>query len=65
MLDRSHYLYQLARKLTALRRSCLPLAFGQIVWKDAEPVDGGVMAYSRVTKIAEMVIIVNPGGLAL
>ena len=62
MLDRSHYLYQLARKLTALRRSCLPLAFGQIVWKDAEPVDGGVMAYSRVTKIAEMVIIVNPGG---
>ena len=48
--------------MTALRRSCLPLAFGRIVWKDAEPANGGVLAYSRVTKIAEMVIIVNPGG---
>ena len=62
MLDRSHYLYQLTRKLSALRRSCPPLAFGRVVWKDAEPANGGILAYSRVTEISEMVIIVNPGG---
>ena len=61
-LDRTHNLYQLARKLSALRKSCMPLAFGNMVWKDASNSNGGVLAYSRVSDIAEMLIIVNPGG---
>ena len=63
MLDRTHFLYKLARKLSALRRSCPPLASGQMAWRDASDSNGGVLAYSRVqTNVAEMIIIVNPGG---
>ena len=40
----------------------MPLAFGNMVWKDASNSNGGVLAYSRVSDIAEMLIIVNPGG---
>ena len=62
MLNTNISVYQVARKLSALRGSCSALAGGAMVWKYASDSNGGVMVFSRVTDTEEMLIMVNPGG---
>ena len=55
--------FEVARTLSALRRSCEPLATGSIVWRDASDALGGFLAFSRIGLGGqEIVVIVNPGG---
>ncbi len=61
-LNRNHSLYQFARKLTHIRRSCSALRHGSIVWHRADPQVGGLLIFSRYqsSTMREIVVIINP-----
>jgi glycosidase len=68
MLPRNHSVYEMARKLSALRRSCAALWGGGMVWHYASDAPGGWMAFARNAQAhgpsvgaAEAVALVNPG----
>jgi glycosidase len=60
-LNRSHSVYQTARKLTHIRRSCRALTQGALYFRIAETQNGGLLAYSRIVDDEEVVVVINPG----
>jgi len=68
MLRRDHAMYRHTRKLAALRRRCPALASGSIVWHQAQTINCGFMAYSRLPfdkgsdAAGEIVVLINSGG---
>jgi len=54
-------IFQMARKLVHLRKSCNALMRGSIFWRRADFANGGILAFSRILGPVEIIAIVNPG----
>jgi hypothetical protein len=64
-LSTSHALYQTVRQLIHIRRSCVALTQGSLVWHLAQPSTLGVLIFSRVFKGTEVVVIINPSAASI
>jgi glycosidase len=58
-LDRSHPLYQTARRFLRLRRSCHALRYGDIAWRWVSEQPGGLFAFSRLDHDKEALVAFN------
>jgi glycosidase len=60
-LNRDHDLFKTTRKLLNLRNNCSALRFGNTLFRWTEQKSGDLLAFSRVYKNQEMLIIFNKG----
>lgn len=58
-LDRTGDVYQTARRLNFIRRSCDPLRYGAIYFRWGDSASTGLFAFSRIDSGREMVVVVN------
>jgi glycosidase len=64
-LRTDHELFRHLRRLIAIRKSCRALRRGEIYFRAAHQAAGGLLAFSRVYKGHEMVVLINTGDVPI
>ena len=61
-VDRDNQIFQAARRFNYLRRSCYALRFGDIAWRWTTDRPDGFLAFSRIDRGKEVLVLVNTSG---
>eukprot|EP00727_Mastigamoeba_balamuthi_P014847 m51a1_g9989 putative alpha amylase (686) ;mRNA; r:36269-38587 len=64
-LDRSHMVYQTARRFNALRQSCNALKYGWMTPRWGDLSNSGIVAFSRINGPVEIVVVANTGSTTM
>eukprot|EP00727_Mastigamoeba_balamuthi_P000446 m51a1_g10399 putative alpha catalytic domain protein (1223) ;mRNA; f:69598-78383 len=63
-LDRTHAVYKAARRINAIRQSCVALKSGSTASRWGDMNNAGILAFSRISGPMEIVVVVNTASSA-